>query len=307
MTKEETEKTRSDILSLLEERAESGRPIAYAHIARNVGLSPATVSNFMAGKLADDSKYTGILAKFVERERARESDALLNIPFVLTRQSKHIMRAIDFAHRYGRIAAVIAPPGVGKSCTIEEARRRDVSLLSIRAARFFTPRALFSDIIMDLGDYSSGSMHVLFDRLRSRLSGSGRCLVIDDAHFLASFCLDAVQSLYDQTGIGIVLCGIRSLRRRLLAVSEESEQMSSRLSGRIWDVPAVVEADLSVILSSLMSGEEVELSLDVLRADPAVLTSPRRLCNCLEIAGRMAAKSPKNLNSKHIQSALKVA
>jgi len=293
---------------LLDRRSAEGRAISYGKIARDIGMSAASVSNFFNRKeLGDPKKISGLLKNFIDRERVRDESSLLVVPFVDTRQATTMLAAIHFSHHYHRLVAVISPPGSGKSTTVQEAQRRDPSIVRIHAANFFGPSAILQEICEELREPQTGTMRALMKRIKAKLAGTGRCLIIDDAHKLRAAAMDTVQTVYDQTGIGIVLFGIRSLKRLLTGVSEESEQMASRVAGRIWDIPEVNDNDLALILGAVMPEEQVQAALEMLGSDPQLLTSPRRLCNVLEISGRIAQKGRASLALKHIQQAMKLS
>ena len=293
----------------LARRRTEGRPVSYAQLAHRVGVSSATISNFINQRpIGDPAKTAVLLADLITIEEARDAEALASIPYVETAQAKRLNQAILFCLQFSRLAAALAPPGTGKTFTLAEAQRRHLSLVVVRAARFFSPLALYREIASELSEPTNGGTHAVYARLIERLTGSRRCVVIDDAHMLSTYCLDAVQSLYDRAGIGVLLLGCQSLGRRLAGVSEDTEQLASRLAGRIYSLPPVTEADLALILSAVLGDDDVAAVLDLLRrADPASIASPRRMGNLIEIAGQIASRKKEPLAERHIAAAVKAA
>ncbi|MDT7040836.1 AAA family ATPase [Candidatus Nitronereus thalassa] len=293
---------------LLDQRSAEGRALSYGKIAKDLGMSAASVSNFFNRKqVGDVKKLADLLKHFIERERARDEASLLTVPFTDTRQAKKMMQALQFAHQYHRLVAVVSPPGTGKSTTVQEAQRRDPSIVRVHAANFFGPTATLQEMCEELREPQTGTSRALMKRIRAKLKGTGRLLVIDDAHKLRPNALDTVQTVYDQTGIGIVLFGTRELKRILTAIDERSEQMASRVAGRIWEIPEVDRNDLALILGAVMPEDHVEEALHLLEDDPSTLTSPRRLGNVIEIAGRLAQKHKGALGLTHIRQAMKLS
>lgn len=144
-------------------------------------------------------------------------------------------------------------------------------------------------------------------RIRARLSGSGRCLIVDDAHTLGFKALDVLRTIHDQTKVGMVLVGIRALKRHLIGTSEELEQLASRVSGRIFELPEFNEADLQLFLNVLVTERDRAAALELFSTDPQLEGSARRACNLLEIAGKYATKQGGAITLAHLRQAMKFA
>jgi hypothetical protein len=299
---------RERLLHLLERRERQDRPFSQNDVARRIGVSAAAVSNFVNHKdVGDVAKLAGALKAFVEREEARDEDSLLRLPFVQTRQAKEMMRANQFCHRFGRMAAVLGGSGWGKSRAIAEAVAQDRSLVLLKAWNRMGASGVLQDLCEGLKVSDSGLLRALMKRIKARLAGSGRCVIVDDAHTLSFGALDVLRHIYDETGVGMLLVGIDKLKRHLIGTSEELEQIASRVSGRIWELPEIRESDLVLILRAVMRESDVEPAMQLLRRDPTLLTSVRRMSNFLEIAGSLASRNGGVVTMVHLKQALKYA
>jgi len=308
----EIELIRERVLRLQDHRAEKGRPLSQGDIALAIGMSAATVSHFLNHKEQGDvEKVAGLLKHLVEREEVRDESGLVKIPFVETRQAKKFVEAYTFCHQYGRMAAVLGGSGFGKSRTIAELVARDRSLIVIRAWGQLGASGVVQDLCEAIRVSERGLQRALMKRIKARLCPGGRpvgrCLIIDDAHTLRFAALDALRYIYDETSIGLLLVGIHALRRHLVGISEETEQLASRVSGRIWELPEVSERDVEKILRAVMHERDVEAAMAMLHKDPQLLASHRRTGNFLEIAGSFAKKGNGTITLDHLRQAMRIA
>ncbi len=269
----------------------AGKKLSFAHLAAGIGKSASTVSNFLNHKDSGNVDDTAARLKaYVERELARLDGGLPSIPFCETRQARKMMDAVAFAHRYRRMVAVIAPSGLGKSRTIEELRRRDPSILAIRASVIHGASGILKDLCDELQLPDTGLLRALYKRIKARLAGSSRCLIVDDAHDLSLHSLHFLRTLFDDLDIGVVLVGITTLRRWLTGTNDELEQLASRVSGRIWELPEFTEQDVRLLLEAVMAKPDVDAALSLFKQDPRTLVSARRVAYALETAGRASEK-----------------
>jgi hypothetical protein len=105
----------------------------------------------------------------------------------------------------------------------------------------------------------------------------------------------------------MMLIGIHALRRHLTATSDETEQLASRVAGRIWELPEVNAEDIRKILAGTMGDRELEAAMRLLGRDEQLMSSPRRLGNVLEVAGGIASKTKSGITLEHLTKALRVA
>jgi DNA transposition AAA+ family ATPase len=299
---------RERVLKLIDHREAKGRPLTQSDIARAVGMSAATVSNFLNHKdLGDVPKIAVALKAYVEREESKDDGGLIKVPFVETRQAKTMAKAIDFCHRFGRMGAVLGGSGFGKSRAIEEAVRLDPSLIVLHGWNRLGSSGVLQDLCEAIKVSDKGLLRALMKRIKARLTQSERCLIVDDAHTLAFGALDTLRHIYDQTGVGVLLVGIGSLRRHLIGSSEETEQIASRVSGRLWEMPDITEDDVRLILGGVLPDPDTDQAMELLKRDPQLLSSARRLGNFIEIAGVLSKKNNGRMTVEHIRQAMRLA
>lgn len=295
---------------LRDKLASAGRAVSYDDLGRAVGLSGTTVYNFLKHKDPGNSKVAeqgAALRAWLEREELKADSGMLRIPFAETRPASRFMEAYQFALKYNKLVAVLGHSGFGKTRTIEELRRRDRTLIVVTAWSQMGASGLLKELCEETASPTRGLQIALMKRLRHKLTGSNRVIIVDDAHTLKFNALDLLRYLYDQTGVGMVLSGIGSLRRHLVGTSDETEQLASRVSGRIFELPDLNGHDVRSILVAAMGVREAERALGVIERHETIMASARRLGNVLEMASAFAHKAKAGLAIEHVEKALKVA
>lgn len=296
------------VLNLVARREEKGRPLSQNTIAQAIGVSPAVISHFLKRTYEGDIDKVALLLKaYVEREEAKDEGGLLKVPFVETRPAKAMLVAIRTCHRYGRMGAVLSGSGTGKTTTIKQAVKEDPSLIVLTAWSQIGAVGVQQELCDALKMGDGGNSRALMKRLKHKLANKGRCLIVDDAHTLAFGSLDALRYIHDQTGVGIVLVGIPSLARHLTSKSEEYEQIASRVSGRIYELPEFSLDDARLMFEAVMSERDVDRALNLLKSDPQTMASGRRLGNLLEDAGKFASKRGAAMSLDDIEKAMRLA
>lgn len=296
------------VLNLIDRRETAGRPLTQTQVAGAIGVSPAVISHFLKRTYDGDvDKVAQLLKSYVEREEAKDEGGLLKVPFVPTRPAKAMMDIIKYCHKYGRMGAVLSGSGTGKTTTIKQAIKDDPSLLVITAWARLGAIGVQQELCDALKMSDGGNSRALMKRLKHKLTDKGRCVIVDDAHTLAFGALDAIRYVYDQTGTGIVLCGIPSLARHLSSKSEEYEQLASRVDGRVHELPEFSLDDARLMFEAVMSDKDVDRAIALLKDDPRRMGSGRRLGNLLEDAGKFASKRQSPMTLDDVQKALRLA
>ncbi len=296
------------VMNLMERRETAGRMLTQHQIAGAIGVSDAVISHFLKRTYDGDvDKVAQLLKSYVEREEAKDEGGLLKVPFVPTRPAKAMLDVIKYCHKYGRMGAVLSGSGTGKTTTIKEAIKQDPSLLVITAWARLGAIGVQQELCDALKMSDGGNSRALMKRLKHKLTDKGRCVIVDDAHTLAFGALDAIRYVYDQTGTGIVLCGIPSLARHLSSKSEEYEQLASRVAGRVHELPEFSLDDARLMFEAVMSDKDVDRAIALLKSDPQTMGSGRRLGNLLEDAGKFASKRQSPMTLDDVQKALRLA
>lgn len=242
--------TERNALAVLEEASAylAQHGIAQSKVAAAIGASPAYLS-ILFGKSArlyhsnpplapkTRDKLLRALAGFIE-EHGRQDRAPKN--FINTQVFELVLGAARTVKSERMIGIVTGPAGMGKT---ECAR--------FIAADTELPGTMLVEVNYG-SQYASGLMRaafnaarehgrtrtvVRFDHVVERLKGSGRLLIVDQAHNLHNSALRVIQDLHDAVQIPILLLGTIDIRNRLADANDPLfTQLSSRVGLRI-DLP----------------------------------------------------------------------
>lgn len=202
-----------------------------AAAARGMGLSASALSRWANGKYTgDNEKVTAAVASFLEREAARiQIEPLDEIPFQETSIYKRFFQAAKKAHITRSIALIIGPSGVGKTRIAKEYVNRNHGVMMIECDATQQLRHVMADIHRAAGMSGNGTAPDMLGELITRLRGSGRLLICDEAENLSSQSLDSIRRLHDKAGIGILYVGLKKFENKLLRLREEHEYLINRV------------------------------------------------------------------------------
>lgn len=183
--------------------------------------------------------------------------------FVATPTSKKVFTTLGAVHVLGELGAVRGDPGLGKTVALREYARRHARVFLFQVSGYAGGKWQVVDMLCDRFQIVARGSYDKWKRLADRLRESdfeGRSLLIfDEAQNFASASFNALRSLSDEAGVGIVFAGNHDLlgdARRRSAVAAQAEvwsramaQVKSRMSGwcelsgaELGDVEAYLEA-----------------------------------------------------------------
>ncbi|MCI4680425.1 ATP-binding protein [Rhodoblastus acidophilus] len=220
--------------------------------------------------------------------------------FVETSISRGIDETVTYSRATLRAAAIIGPPGIGKTVALERLYANDRKAIYLRiSATQGTGKAAFRLLGDAMGVARGGreSTDSIWRALEDRFdtSGSwkqGEYLLIDEAQQLDLNVLKELVDLPSRFGFPVVVCGNPDLLKRTKVDRGAYEQIVSRCSKRLV-LKAPLDEDLVAIA----------LDFDVYGADARAAavsygqnTSIRELVQLLEDARTFVASGPIRLN-----------
>lgn len=225
-------------------------------VAKESGISPATLNQWLAGKYAGDNE--GIDAKlrlWLEADQARRAagGAMPVAPgYVNTPTSARVLGALAYAQMAGDIAVSYGSAGVGKTTSCQHYRDSspNVWIATMDPSTSGVVTCL-QEICDALGLDTGGGARAMAKRLEKRVRDTHGLLIIDEAQHLSVQALDQVRALHDATGVGIALVGNEGVFARMAGGRNASQldRLYSRVGKRLRlqqsseaDIVAVIKA-----------------------------------------------------------------
>ena len=181
-------------------------------IANEIGFSPAVISEFLKAKYkGDNARLARQMNLWVDRHRKRQR-AQGNRGYITTWACERMAAYVRLADRRQKMVAVVAPSGAGKDMAIE------VLVDELNGAVIYcdtrtTATRLVHKIAESIGVKVINDTAQLERRIIKRLKDRSMVLMVNEAQTLAgrgkvgAACAGLLRSIYDQTGVPIVLFG----------------------------------------------------------------------------------------------------
>ncbi|QEH24540.1 AAA family ATPase [Histophilus somni] len=231
-------------------------------VANAFGVSVATVSQYLSGKYQGNcEELDRKVDEMLERQKAKVVEAKYNAEFVPTLAAKRGMEVMQFAHVEGEINVIFGAAGLGKTQMLKEYARRNSSAVLIEVDPSCTPKVLLRKIAETVGATARGINNELLDSIVSKLKGSERLLMVDEAELLSTRSLEFIRRIHDLSGIGVVLAGMPRLLVNLKGKNNELAQLYSRV-GFACDLGDLLsEEDLGLLAESALRTTEFNTPL----------------------------------------------
>jgi hypothetical protein len=294
-------------------RAHLARGVKQRYVAKALGMSPATVSLFVAGKYSGDSEaVAGRVEQYLALE-ARREDGLGSAGFVRTTAAGEVQTALGYAHENCDIALVYGESGTGKTVAAKRYCETHPGVAYVLLdptsgqVRPFVSKLLWEICRERLGQ--SEPLMCAVERLVDTLRDSGRLLILDEAQHLAWKAVEVLRRLHDEAGLGIALVGHTMLHSRLFGGGNSIyAQMYSRVGMSRYiaaaptarDVAELAEATLAASRKGGACGKLEDRAMGYLvglSQQPGCL---RTVVKCLRLA-RAAAESPDGVDEVQLR------
>lgn len=153
--------------------------------------------------------------------------------FVETEVARRMLAVIGKVNELCTIGLILGDAGRGKSMTLEAAQLIHPGSVLLRVRQSSRrPRGLSQQIGEALGLRGLRVTSHAEERIIDTLRGTGRLLLIDEAHQLTPDAMELLRDIHDETGSPIVLAGTLRLHDSIADSDVYSGQMSSRVAIR---------------------------------------------------------------------------
>jgi hypothetical protein len=236
--------------------------ISNAAVAKAIGKSPATVSQFVNGKYEGDvPKLARELRAWMDQDLKRRRAPSYE-GFVLTSVAKRIISALQFAAKTSGIAIIYGPAGIGKTMTITAYQATQPGSICLRVkVGASSARGFLSMLCDELRVGRTQWIRPMIDRASEKLKDSGRMIMIDEAHRLGYDALEAVRDIHDITGCPIALLGTARIVKQIDEGMQESKQwITDQFGSRI-----AIRQDLTAVMRQKGRGGKLLFSHQEIR------------------------------------------
>ncbi|EMU9699032.1 AAA family ATPase [Vibrio cholerae] len=260
-----------DISALIEAKAVTG-----AQIAKEISVSPATLSQIMKGTYAaDPSNVIDKLEKWLRMREQRQSTPNVNPGFVMTETAKQIMADLTYAQITESFAVIFGASGVGKTETAREYQRsnNNVWMITASPSRASLTECLY-ELAMELGlDQAPRRKGPLSRVIRQRLINSEGLVIIDESDHLDYPTLEELRILQEETGIGMALLGNNKVYTQLTGGrrNEDFARLFSRIAKK-RGIHKAKKSDVKAIAQAWnVMGEEEQALMQQVSERPGAL------------------------------------
>lgn len=269
--------------------------LSQAKIATLLGLSSATVSQYLNGSYSGDvDAVDKKVREMIERAKDKAQD--VKTGFVQTATARNIMEVCSMAHSMKDINLVIGDAGLGKTMAVKEYSNTIENVILIETEPTFSPKVMLVELCNKLGITVSRSNHDNIAGIIDKLTGSDRLLIIDEAELLSYKCLEIIRRIHDKSGVGVVLVGMPRLRANLRGKRGEYKQLYSRV-GFVCDLLERLPDDDVAILTQTALGTD-EFNAQFIKASHG---NARRLNKMIRGVNRLAKINNKAISDKMVE------
>ena len=219
------ENLREQVKHLIEDRG-----LSQSDVARAVGVSPTQISLYLKGSYAGNiDALEKKLKSYLHNLRMKDAEPEMEHKFVLTDTARTVINSAELCKIRGGLYVIYGDAGIGKSAAIRHFVESNPDVIHDEANLSYTTKVFFSKLHKRAGLDGIGALNKLFDDLVTKLRGSGRMVIIDEAEHLPYRALDLLRSLYDATDIGLLLVGMPRLIANLRGNKSQFKQLYSRV------------------------------------------------------------------------------
>lgn len=228
--------------------------IEMATAARGMGLSPAAVCMYHNGNYkGTNHRIARRVQAWIEQQTERRQLSMTKEgpnAFVETSVSRRLFNVARKCHTTGSIGLCVGQSGVGKTYAVLEYCRRNPDVILIEAHLRMSMRDVMHQILSSLGGDAHGTTHTMIRDIVSRIKGSGRMIIIDEAEHLHPNILDEVRRINDWTQCGILYVGLERFRSRMSGLRHDYEYIVNRVRTPI-KVTALKPEDSTAIITAI--------------------------------------------------------
>lgn len=190
----------------------TGKP--QSAVAAELDISSGALSSFLGRKY----KTPHTIVKKV-KELAAISEKKKVTPqrpgFVETTISRRVMQAIQYSHLQGAISVVYGDAGIGKTEACRQYLKQNSLAIGITISPTYASITGVNELIAEKMGIRERVARRITSEIVTKLRGSGRVLIVDEAQHLTTRSLNHLRCISDESGAGICFVGNEEVYKRL--------------------------------------------------------------------------------------------
>jgi DNA transposition AAA+ family ATPase len=273
-------------------------------IARGIGMSDSVISQFLSGKYpAKDYGIARAIDAFLVIQAQRDL-APREPRFVETANAAKVRDRMEIVHELGSLGIFYGAAGSGKTRSAREYQRAKGDTVIFVTAKpvLRSPHAFLMELAEQIKTPTGYTVNRLQGEIETKLKDSGRLLIVDEAERLTFRTIETIQSIRDETGIGVafladeVLWKLINDRRR----SAEYERFISRAPVRLAMSPILPREDVARIAVQYLAHTDEEC-ITYLCAKAAGVGGFRAVVYYAWMACRLAQAEKRSVSVRDLQ------
>lgn len=203
-----------------------------AAVAQELGISSGALSSFISGAYKTPHTIVPKVQNLIEISE-RKKITLTDPPFVETTISKMVKNAIKYSHVRGKISVVYGDAGIGKTQAFRSYLKENSLAVGITIAPTYASITGVNELLAEQLGVRERVARKITSEIISRLRGSGRVIIIDEAQHLTVRALNHIRCLADEAEIGVCLIGNEEVYSKLKGSGKaDFAQLFSRIGMR---------------------------------------------------------------------------
>lgn len=203
-----------------------------AAVAQELGISSGALSSFISGSYKTPHTIVPKVRNLMEISEKKKI-SLTDPPFVETSVSKMVKNAIKYSHIRGKISVVYGDAGIGKTQAFRSYLRENGLAIGITIAPTYASITGVNELLAEQLGVRERVARKITNEIISRLRGSGRVIVIDEAQHLTVRALNHIRCLADEAEVGVCLIGNEEVYSKLKGSGKaDFAQLFSRIGMR---------------------------------------------------------------------------
>ncbi len=222
------EKARSRLIEYINSTGQS-----QAAISKRIGLSPATISQFLSDSYSGDNEEISMMINsFLYLQEMRKSYTKAPDFTDSLKNTRKIINTLDYVYANRCTGVVSGVSGCGKTTALKNYQRIMNGVIYIQAdATKWSPCSILKLISKSMGEPCKGSSSDILDNLVDKLTGTDKLIIIDEAQHLKAKAFDTLRVLNDRAEVGVIYAGTPDIIQRMTIgrAKEEFDQVYSRI------------------------------------------------------------------------------